>query len=149
MLGTLSRAFLSFRNSATRAQLIDFSCVEAQLLEHLLTVLTKSRRAPCRHFGDAMHLNRAADRRRQLAAGAFERHDDVIGAQLRIVDYLLRLTHEAEGDVDAIEDLIPMRHRLRAEELVENRRQLGHVRYELRRIGKSRVRQEIWPADRF
>src|SRR6185312_672049 len=109
---SLSCAFPSFRNGPTRAQGIDFAGGEAQLLEHLLTVLTKSRCASCRCFGDAMHLNRAADRRRQLAAGAFERNDDVIGAQLRIVDHLLWLAHDAEGDVDTIEDLVPLRHRL-------------------------------------
>src|SRR5947208_440666 len=105
-------AFLRLRRGAARAQALDVTGAEAQLSENLLIVLSERRRAPCRHFGDAMHLNRAADRRRQLAAGAFERNDDVIGAQLRIVDHLLRPLHDAERDVNAIEDLVPMRHRL-------------------------------------
>src|SRR3954447_15752931 len=102
-------AFLRFRRGAARAQAVDVAGAEAQLLENRLIVLSKRGRAPCRHFGDAMHLNRTADRRGQLAAGAFERNDDVIRAQLWIVDHLLRLAHDAEGDVDAIEDPVPMR----------------------------------------
>ena len=96
-----------------------------------------------------MHLNRTADGRGQFAAGSFERNDDVIRSQLRIIDDFLRLTHGAEGDVNAIEDLVPMRHRLRAEDLIQNRGQLRHVRHQLRRIGEPRIRQEIGAANGF
>src|SRR3954462_12730214 len=111
---SLRCAFLRFRRGAARAQAVDLAGAEAQLLENRLIVLSKRGRAPCRHFGDAMHLNRTADRRRQLAAGALERNDNVIRLQLRIVYPLLRPAHHAESDVEAFEDLVPMRHRLRA-----------------------------------
>jgi len=81
----------------------------------------------CGHFGNAMHLNRTADRGGQFAAGASSGTTTSFAPQLRIVDHILRVAHGAERDVDAIEDLVPMRHRLRAEDLVEDRRQLGRV----------------------
>src|SRR5258708_25496123 len=109
-------------NGAARAQTVDFGRIEAELPEHLLVVLSDVRSAPCRHFRDAMHLDRAADRRGELAAGSFERNDDLVRPQLRIVDHLLRSADGTEGDVDAVEHLVPMRHRLRARDLVENRR---------------------------
>src|SRR5712692_2489299 len=77
-------------NGAARAQAVDFSRIESELPEQLLVVLSDLRSAPCWHFRDAMHLNRAADRRGELAAGAFERNDDRVRPQLRIVDHLLR-----------------------------------------------------------
>ena len=112
-------------------------------------MLSDLRRALRRYFGDTVHLNRTADGRGQFAAGSFERNDDVIRSQLRIIDDFLRLTHGAEGDVNAIEDLVPMRHRLRAEDLIQNRGQLRHVRHQLRRIGEPRIRQEICAANGF
>ena len=51
--------------------------------------------------------------------------------------------------MDGAENLGPMRHRLRAEDLVENGGQLGHVRRQLRRIGESRIRQQIGASDGF
>ncbi len=96
-----------------------------------------------------MHLDRAADRRGQLAPGAFERNYDVIRPKLRIVDHLLRPAYGPERDVDAIEDLVPMRHRLRPEDLVEDRGELGHIGHQLRRLGEPRVRDEVGTADRF
>src|SRR6185312_4558758 len=67
----------------------------------------------------------------------------------RIVDNLLRPLHDAERDMDAIEDLVPMRHRLCAEDFVEDDAKLRHVREELRRIGEARVGQEVGATDRF
>src|SRR5262249_3230929 len=141
------RTLLGLRDGPARAQTIDILRAEPELRENLLVVLSQLRGASCRHLADAMHLNRAADRRGQLAAGAFERNDDVIRTQLRIVDDLLRPAHGAEGDVDAVEDLVPMSHRLRAEDVIENGRQLGHVLHQLGRIGEARVGQEIRTAD--
>jgi len=46
----------------------------------------------------------------------------LVRSQLRIVDHFLRPAHGAERDMDGAEDLGPMRHRLRAEDLVENGR---------------------------
>ena len=110
-------------------------------------MFSKRRGALCRHFRHAVHLNGAADRRGQFAACAFERNDDVIRPQLRIVDDFLWPAHDAEGDVNAIEDFVPMRHRLRAEDFVENCGQLRHVLHQLGRIGEARIRQEIRAAD--
>src|ERR1700694_1160285 len=70
------------RNSATRTQAIDFGRVESQFLENLVVVLSDFRSALRGYFGNSMHLNRTADRRRQLAAGAFQRDDDVVQPQL-------------------------------------------------------------------
>ena len=112
-------------------------------------MLSKFGSAPGRHFRDAMHINWTADRRGQLAAGAFERNDDIVRAQLRIIDHLFRPAHCAERHVDSIEDRVPVRHRLRAEDFVENGRELRHVRDQLRRIGEPRIGQEIRAADRF
>src|SRR5882762_8104802 len=145
----LRGALLCFRNGATRPQAVDFIRAEAELLENFLVVLAEVGRAAGGLLCDVVHLNRTADRRGELAAGPFERNDDVIRPQLWIIDHLLRSTHGAEGDVDAIEDLVPMRHRLRAEDLVEDGGELRHVGHQLRRIGKARVGQEIRAADRF
>ena len=111
-LETLRRAFLCFRNGAALAQAVDFARAEAQLLENRLVVLAKCRGALCRDFRNAMHIDGAADRRGELAARPFERNDDVVRAQLGIVDDFFRSAHDAERDVDAVEDLAPMRHRL-------------------------------------
>src|SRR6266496_4347343 len=86
----LRRALRCFRNGTARAQTVDFGCVESQFLENLVVVLSDVRGALCRYLGDTMHLNRTADRRCQLAAGAFERDEDVIRSQLWIVDHLFR-----------------------------------------------------------
>src|SRR6266852_5581575 len=107
----LSRRRLGFWDGAARTQAVDVCRVEPQLLENLLVVLSELRGALCGHFGDAMHLNRTADRRGQLAAGTVERNDDVVQPQLWIGDHLLRPVHGAERDADAVEYLLPMRHR--------------------------------------
>src|SRR5689334_12060420 len=100
-----------------RAEAVDFGRAEPELFENLFVVLTKRRGAPCWHFRDAVHLNGTANRRVQLAAGAFERNDDVVRLKLWIIDDFLRAVDGAEWDVNAIEDLIPMRHWLRGEDL--------------------------------
>src|SRR6266567_179515 len=122
----LRRTLPWLRNGPARAQSIDLGRIESQLLENLRVVLTDVGGSHCRHLDDAMHLDRAADRGRQLAAGAFERNDDVVRAQLRIFDHLLRRAHGAESDVDTAEDLVPVRHRLCAEHFVEDACQLRH-----------------------
>ena len=75
-----------------------------------------------RHFGNAVHLNRTVDGRSQFLAGSFERNDDVIRSQLRIIHDFLRVTNGAEGDVNAVENLVPVRHWLRTKDLIEHRR---------------------------
>src|SRR5260370_5570202 len=95
--------FLWFGHGAARVQSVDFSRAEPELLENSLIVFAKGRGALCRHFSDAMHLNGTADRGGQLAARTFERNDDVIQAQLRIVDDFLWPAHGAECDVNPIE----------------------------------------------
>src|SRR6266568_844007 len=105
---------------ATRQKAVDLFCVEAQLLENFFIVFAKFRGSFCRHLSYAVDLNWTADRRRQLAAGAFKRNDDIIRAKLRIVDHFLWVPHCAERDVDVIEDF------------VEDSRQLRHVRHQVR-----------------
>src|SRR5258706_3724783 len=145
----LRRTLLRFGNDTERVQAIDFGRVESQFAENLVVVPSDFRSALRRYFGNAMHLDRTADRRGQPFAGALERNDDVIRSQLWIVDHLFRSAHSAERDVHAAEDLVPMRHRLRAEDVVEDRRQLWHVCDQLRRLGEPRIRQQIGPADRL
>src|ERR1700721_2615323 len=106
----------------------DFGHAESKLPENLLVVFSNLWGALCGHFGDAMHLKRAADGGRQLAAGATERNNDVIGLELGIVDNFLRPTHCAERHMNATEHLVPMGHRLGTEDLVEDRSELRHIR---------------------
>src|SRR4051812_22786779 len=70
---SLRRAVLGVRSGTACAQAIDFGGAETELFENLFIMLAKRRGALCWHFGDAMHLNRAADRRGELAPGPFER----------------------------------------------------------------------------
>ena len=70
-------------------QAVDFGRTEPELLEDLAIVFTEIRSTPRRRLFYPMHLNGTADRRGQLAACSFERNDDVIGPQLRIVDDFL------------------------------------------------------------
>src|SRR6266849_5116315 len=142
-----ARMFLCFRNSTACTQTIDFGRAKPELPENLLVVLSNLRGAFRGHLGDAMDLKRAADGGRQLAAGAIERNDDVVRLELGIVDHLLRPTHRAERHVSAIEHLVPMCHRLGREDLVEDRRELRHIRHQLRRIGEPRIGQKIRAAD--
>src|ERR1700738_4138682 len=99
----LRRTLPWLRNGPARAQSIDLDRIESQLLENLRVVLTDVGGSRCRFLDDAMHLDRAADRGRQFAAGPFERNDDVVRAQLRIVDHLFRPAHGAGRDGYAAE----------------------------------------------
>src|ERR1700680_3784288 len=65
-----SRRLLFCRHGTARVQCVDFTRAESDLLEDLLVVCSQRRGSPRRHLGDAMHLNRTADRRAQLAACA-------------------------------------------------------------------------------
>ena len=100
-----------------------------------------------RNLRDTMHLDRTADRRGQLATRTFERNDDPVRRQLRIVDHLLRSADLAKGDVHAGKNRMPMRHGLSAEHLVKDGRELRHVRDELRRLGEARIGQQVRAAD--
>src|SRR5258707_4375938 len=144
---TLGRMLLCFRNGSARTQTIDFGCAKSELPENLVVVFSNLRGALRRHLGDAMYLKRARDGGSQLAAGTIERNDDVIRLELGIVDHLLRPTHRSERHVNAIEHLVPMCHRLGTEDLVENRRELRHIRHQLRRIGEPRIGQKVMAAD--
>src|SRR6266436_7377265 len=143
----LGRMFLCFRNGTAGTQTIDFGRAKSELPENLVVVFSNLRGALRGHLGDTMHLKRAADCGRQLAAGAIERNNDVVRPELGIVDHLLRSTHRSERHVDAIENLIPMCHRLATEDLVEDRCELRHIRRQLRRIGETRIGQKISAAD--
>src|SRR5712664_1588992 len=132
---------LWFRNGTARTQTIDFGRAKSKLPENLVVVFSNLWSALRGHFGDAMHLKRAADCGRQLAAGTFERNDDVVRPELGIVDHLLWPTHRSERHVNAVEHVIPVRHRLGTEDLVEDRSELWHIRHQLRRIGEPRIGQ--------
>ena len=101
-----------------------------------------------RHLGDAVHLHRAADRRGHLVAGTFERNDDVVRAQLRVVDDVVWPLHVPEGDVRLLEDLAPMRHRLAGKRFIEDAGQRRGVGRRLGRIAEAWIGQQIGPADR-
>src|SRR5258708_12941587 len=104
--------FLCFPNRTTGTQTIDFGRAKSELPENFLVVFSNLWSALGGHFGDAMHLKRAADCGRQLAAGTIERNDDVVRLELGIVDHLLAPTHCSERHVSAVEHLVPMCHRL-------------------------------------
>src|SRR6476646_4798863 len=66
------------RNGAAGTQTFYVVCVEAELLEDFLAVFTKLGRASGRDLGHAMHLKGAADREREVPAGAIKWHDNVV-----------------------------------------------------------------------
>src|SRR6516164_2802948 len=72
VLAVSGYVFLDFRHRAARAQVLDALRVKSQVTEDLFGVLTEVGRAPRGHLGDPVQLDRTADRRSQLAAGAFE-----------------------------------------------------------------------------
>src|SRR5262245_6022814 len=75
---SFSGVFLDFPHRSARAQVIDAFRVKSQVTEDLLGVFAEVGPALGRDLGDAVHLNRAADRPAEVAAGAFERNDDVV-----------------------------------------------------------------------
>src|SRR5207249_8068549 len=107
---------LDTRDGTARAEALDFGDTEPELFENLFVVFADFRGALGRHFRDAMHLNRAADRELQFSARSFERNDDVIRSQLWIFNDFLRAAHGTERDMNAVKDLIPVRHRLQAKD---------------------------------
>src|SRR3984885_2017567 len=119
-----SRRLLSCRHGTARVQCVDFTRAEPKLLEDLLVVFSQRRGSPRRHLGDAMHLNWTADRRAQLAACAVKGNDNIVQSQLWVLDDFPWSSHGAERDVDTAENLVPMRHWLSSEDLVENLCQL-------------------------
>src|ERR1700678_2012215 len=102
--------FPDFRNSTAFMQTIDFARAESELPENLLIVFSNFWGSLRGHLGNAMHLKRAADCGRQLAAGTVERNDDVVRLELGIIDHLLWTTHRSERHVNAVEYLVPMSH---------------------------------------
>src|SRR5258708_40197193 len=118
---------LDARDGTARAEALDFGGTEPELFENLFVMFAERRGALGRHFRDAVHLNGAADRRCQFAARPFERNDDVIRSQLWIFNDFLWAAHGAERDMNAVKDFVPVRHRLRAKDLVQNRGYLWHV----------------------
>src|SRR4029077_12642680 len=141
--------FQCFGNGTAFTQTVDFGGAKSELLENLLVVFSKLWGALRGYLGDAMHLHRTADRRCQLAAGAFERNDNVIRSQLGIIDHFLRPAHCSKRHMNAVEHFVPMRHRLGAEDLVQDCRELRHIRRQLSWIREARVGQNIRAADCF
>src|SRR5258707_2026667 len=99
-------ALLCFRHCAARVQALDFGRAETELVENLFVVLSNCRGTPGRHLNHAVNLDWAADCRRQLAAGYFERDHNVIRPQLRIVDDFLWAPDGAAADMYAVEDFV-------------------------------------------
>src|SRR6266853_6935457 len=62
-LATLLFWMLDIRDGTARAEAVDFGSTEPELFENLFVVFSDFRGALGRHFGHAMHLNGAADRR--------------------------------------------------------------------------------------
>src|SRR5258708_1616074 len=141
-------ALLAIGNGGTGVQAVDFGGAETELLQDLVVVLADVRRPAGWRLGDAVHLDRTADGRGELAARPFERHDDLVWPQLRIIDHLLGPAYGAECDVDAIERLIPVRHRLSGKGLIQNGGELRHGRHQPRRVGEGRVLQRAGSAAR-
>src|SRR5205807_4140626 len=111
ILGCLCRCDW-FPDDAARAQALDFFRVEPEFLENFIVVFAKIGRAPCRYFCDAVHLNRTADRELYVFSGTFQRNDDVVGLQLRILDNIDRIVHQTVGYMSFVQDFAPMCHRL-------------------------------------
>src|SRR5258707_1892517 len=103
--------FLCFRNGTAFMQTIDFGRAKSKLPENFLVMFSNLWGALRGHFGDAMHLKRAADCGRQLAAGTIELDDDVVRLELAIADHLLPSTDRSDRAVHAIENLAPVLHR--------------------------------------
>src|SRR5271154_2826588 len=79
-LRPLRRAFLCFRNGAALAQAVDFARAKAQFLENRLVVFSKSWGPLGRDFRNAVHIDRTADRRGELATRSFQGAADVVFA---------------------------------------------------------------------
>src|SRR4051794_24604417 len=77
---------LCTRDGAAGIKLFDLGRVEPELLENLVIVLTEAGPATRRLLCNAVHLHGAADCEGQLAFCGLERNDDVVRAQLRVVD---------------------------------------------------------------
>src|SRR5713226_6906449 len=99
----LSRPYLCPRHSAAGMKVFDLGSVEPELSENFVIVLAQARRAVCGFLCNAVHLHGAADRKRQLASRALERNDNVVGAQLRVIDDLGGIKNRSVGDVRFVE----------------------------------------------
>src|SRR6266850_5130173 len=113
LLGCLCRCDW-FPDHAPSAQALDFFRIEPEFLENFVVVFAKIGRAPCRYFRDAVYLNRTTDGELYVFSGAFQRNDDVVGLQLRILDDVLRIAHQTISDVRFVKDFLPVRDWLRA-----------------------------------
>jgi len=100
------------------------------------------------NLGDALHLDRAADRGGHLAAAPFDRNDDLVRSQLRIVITSSGRARGRTRDMDGAEDLGPMSHGLRA----DTRRECpsaGPCRHQLRGSENRGSVRRIGPSDGF
>src|SRR5262245_16288221 len=73
------------RQRAAVTQALDGGRVEPEFRQDLRIVLTELGRAPGRFLGDAADLEWAADSGRERVARAFQRNNDVVGSDLRIL----------------------------------------------------------------
>src|SRR5487761_212138 len=130
-------------NDAARPQIRDLLPLVAEIPQNLLAVLTDLRCAVRGNLGDAVHLDRTAHRHLHTVAGAFERHGDVIGHELRVAHDFLRGAYDAEREMSPIEDLPPMRHRPRDEGHIQDRRERRRARSLMGRIGKTWIGEQL------
>src|SRR5580693_7829430 len=130
-------------DDAARLEAVDLAGGEAEFGQHLAIVLAQFRRAPGRYLVHVVHADWTADGLIEMAAGAGERHHDVVASELRIVDRLTRRMHGAIGDVLRVERLRPVGHGLRTERRVEDRRHSARVLGHLGGVGEAWIGRQI------
>ena len=96
--------------------------------EDLLVVLSDFRRALCRTLATPCTWMGLLIVRLQISSGALKRDHDVVRPELRIFDDFARSPHDAECEVTLFENFHPVRHRLRGEQFVQNRREIRRIR---------------------
>src|SRR6266436_8841563 len=143
----LSGLSLCPRYGAAGMKLFDLASVEPELPENVVIVLAEVGRTACGFLCNAVHLHGAADRRGQLASRALERNDDVVRAQLRVIDDLGGFQNRSVRDVRFVEDFAPVLHRLPGEHVIQDCPELCGVRRLFCRIAEARIGYQIRPAN--
>src|SRR4051812_38444193 len=84
-------------DDSARTEAFDLLRVEAELLEDFFVVFADLGRSLRRHLCDTVNLQGTADGGLQRSTSAFERYDNVIDPELRIVDDLAGRAHDPVG----------------------------------------------------
>ena len=136
------------RDSATRAQAVDFTSGKSKLLQHIFIVLADIWCASCRDLRNAVHLQRATHRKLHVLAGPLQRHDDVVLSQLWIVGGLSWRLHNSVRKSCLRQLLSPVFERLAGEGLIEDLRQFRGVRRPLLSVREPRIDRKLDEIDR-